>query len=339
MCHNGNIEQRKVDFMDKFRWCFIGAGSLANTVANQLNKSGRHEIVSVYTRNYEKGKAFAQKHGGTAYDTPEKAITAEGVEGVYIVTPHNAHFRYAKLSLELGKPVFCEKAFTVTADETKELIRIAREKNVYLCEAMWTWFSPSANMTKKWIDTEKIGKIQSAFFSYHSRTVGMKGRHTDPKRAGGALLDITIYPITYAYRLWGKPESIEAKAEIKEGIDLGEDIVFKYSDGFEVYITASINDSKGLEKMSIKGEKGEIKAPFFHAMNGITCKKGLFSRETFKGNGPKINSYLDEFDAVAKDIRSGKKESDMVPLKATAEVMELLDDIRKIIGLSYDELE
>lgn len=325
--------------MEKFRWCFIGAGSLANTVASQLSKSGRHEIISCYTRNFDKGKAFAEKYGGTAYDTPEKAITAEGVEGVYIVTPHNAHFRYAKLALELGKPVFCEKAFTVTAKETEELISLSREKNLYLCEAMWTWFSPSANMTKKWIDEKKIGRIRSADFSYHIRTVGNKGRHTDPKRAGGALLDITIYPITYAYRLWGKPEKIESKAKLKDGIDLGEDIVFTYPDGLKVNITASINDFIGLEKMSIKGENGKITAPFYHAMNGITCKKGLFRKETFKGNGPKINSYLDEFDAVAEDIRSGKKESGMVPLSATLSVMEILDEIREQIGLSYDNLE
>ncbi len=325
--------------MEKFRWCFIGAGSLAGTVASQLNKSGRHEIVSLYTRNYEKGKVFAEKYGGTAYDTPEKAITAEGVEGVYIVTPHNAHFRYAKQSLELGKPVFCEKAFTVTSEETENLINLAREKNLYLCEAMWTWFSPSANMTKKWINDGKIGKILSADFRYHIRTVGYKGRHTDPKRAGGALLDITIYPITYAYRLWGKPEKIESTAKLKDGIDLGEDIIFTYADGFKVNISASINDNKGLEKMVIKGENGKITAPFFHAMNGITCKKGLFRKETFKGDGPKINSYLDEFNAVAEDIRSGKKESSMVPLKATLEVMEILDEVREQIGLSYDNLE
>lgn len=325
--------------MEKFRWCFIGAGSLANTVASQLNKSGRHEIVSVYTRNYEKGVSFTEKHSGKAYDTPEKAIMADGVEGVYIVTPHNAHFRYAKMALELGKPVFCEKAFTVTAEETKQLIDLAREKNLYLCEAMWTWFSPSANMTKKWLDEGKIGQVKWASFSYHSRTVGYKGRHTDPKRAAGALLDITIYPITYAYRLWGKPEKITVKAKMKGGIDLGEDIYFYYPGGFMVNIDASINDFIGLEKMVIMGDEGKITAPFYHAMNGITCKKGLFRKEAFRGNGPKINSYLDEFDAVARDIREGKTESEMVPLKATLEVMEILDEIREQIGLSYDNLE
>lgn len=324
--------------MSKFKWCFIGTGSLAKTVASQLTKSGRHEIVSCYTRNFEKGMVFAKKYGCTAYDTPEKAITADGVEGVYIVTPHNAHYRYAKLSLELGKPVFCEKAFTVTAKETDELIALAAEKNLYLCEAMWTWFSPCANQTKKWITEEKVGKIYSADFTYHVNIIGGAERVRDPKRAGGALLDITIYPITYAYRLWGIPESIQSKAVLKNGIDISEDIVFTYP-GFKVNISASIADFKGFEKMSIKGEKGEIKATLYHAFNGVTYKKSLFSKEIFKGDGPKMNSYLDEFDTVASEIRQGLTQSKMVPLKATSDVMHLLDEIRCQIGLHYDNLE
>lgn len=324
--------------MNKFKWCFIGTGSLAKQVASQLNRSGRHEIVSCYTRNYEKGVNFANKYGGKAFDTAEKAITAEGVDGVYIVTPHNAHYRYVKQALELGKPVFCEKAFTVTAEETDELISLAREKDLYLCEAMWTWFSASANHTKKWIDENRLGKIHSADFTYHIRTIDGKGRHTDPKRAGGALLDITIYPITYAYRLWGVPQKIESRGVIKDGIDLGEDIVFTYPD-FKVNISASIVDFKGFEKMSIKGDNGEIKALLYHAFNGVTYKRSHFKKEVFKGNGPKMNSYLDEFDTVAQEIRQGLKESEMVPLKATSDVIHLLDEIRAQIGLNYDNLE
>ena len=325
--------------MSKFRWCFIGTGSLAETVASQLNKSGRHEIVSCYNRTKTRAEKFAARYGGRAYDTAEEAMTADGVEGVYIVTPHNAHFRYAKAALEKGIPVFCEKAFTVTAAETDELIALAKEKDVYLCEAMWTWFSASANQTKKWLDENKIGRVQSADFKYHVRTIGYKGRHIDPRLAGGALLDITVYPITYAYRLWGKPDKITSTAVIKNGIDHSEKIVFTYQDGLKVNISASIADYHGLEYMSIKGEKGEIKAPFFHALNGITCKKGLFKKETFRGDGPKMNPYTDEFNAVADDIRAGRKESAMVPLKATSDVMHIMDEIREQIGLCYDNLE
>ncbi len=325
--------------MEKFRWCFIGAGDLARTVANQLNKSGRHEVVSVYTRNYDKGVTFAEKHGAKAYPTPEEAITADGVDGVYIVTPHSSHYKYAKLSLELGKPVLCEKAFTVTAEETDALITLAKEKNIYLCEAMWTWFSEAANKTKEWIDENKLGRIHSADFTYHVRTIDRKGRHTDPKRAAGALLDITIYPITYAYRLWGIPVEIESVGVIKGGIDHSEEIAFTYSDGFKVNISASVADFKSLEKMSIKGENGEIKAPFYHCCNSVTYKESFFKKEVFKGSGPKFNSYLDEFDTVAKEIREGLTESRMVPLRATSDVMHILDEIRRQIGLEYPVLE
>ena len=324
--------------MKRFGWCFIGAGNLAKTVATQLNKSGGHKIVSCYTRSFEKGAKFAEKYGCRAYASPGEAILAEGVEGVYIVTTHNAHYRYAKMALELGKPVFCEKAFTVTAAETDELIALAREKDLYLCEAMWTWFSPTANKVKSWIDDGRIGEISSAKFTYHMKTTGRGDRHEDKKRAGGALLDITIYPITYAYRLFGVPSDIEAVGMIHGGVDLGEEIVFHYPD-FDVSISASIDDFKGFEKMNIYGEKGEISALLYHCKNGAVCKKGLLKREKFKGNGPFINSYLDEFNAVAKDIRDGKIESEMVPLSATSDVMHILDDIRGRIGLYYDELE
>lgn len=325
--------------MKKFRWCFIGAGGLARQVASQLKKSGRHEVVAVYTRDYGKCVEFADKYGCKPYKNVEDAITSPDVDGVYIVTPHNAHYRYAKMSLLSGKPVFCEKAFTVTADEADELIKLSREKGVYLCEAMWTWFSPCANMTKKWIDENKIGKVKSAYFSYHVNIARHGGRLTDPKRAGGALLDITVYPITYAYRLFGFPDKIECKAKMKDGVDLSEEITFTYNDGLRVYITSSLEDSKGLEKMVIEGENGVIKAPFFHAYNKITCKKSLFNRETFRGDGPRINSYLDEFDAVADDIINGRTESSFVPLTATSDVMHIMDSIREQIGLKYDNLE
>lgn len=148
--------------MEKFRWCFIGTGKLGHQVAGQLLASGRHEIVSCYTRNMDNAKAFAEEFHCKAYGSAEEAILADGVEGVYVVTPHNAHFRYVKEALELGKPVLCEKAFTVTAEETDSLIALAREKKVYLAEAMWTWFSPAANQVKLWLMEDKLGKVTDA---------------------------------------------------------------------------------------------------------------------------------------------------------------------------------
>lgn len=329
-----NWEER----MEKFRWCFIGTGTLAKQIAQEILASGRHEIVSCYTRNPEKCEEFAKEYGCRAYPNAEDAMLAEGVQGVYIVTPHNAHFRYAKQAIELGKPVLCEKAFTVNSYETDELIAIAKAKGVYLCEAMWTWFGQPANKVKEWVDSGKIGRVSDARFTYCMKSIGYAPRVADPKRAGGALLDITIYPITYAYRLFGYPVSIKSNGHIQDGVDHWEEIQFEFKNGEKVSIRASIVDFKGLEKMEIRGEKGSIKAQFYHFGQKAVCSNGLFKKTVFKGEGNSIG-YLPEFDTVASEIREGLKESRMVPLKATSDVMHIIDDIKEQIGLVYDNLE
>ncbi len=311
---------------------------MAKKVAKEILAGGKHKIVSCYTRNAERCNEFAKEYGAKACLTPEEAMQADGVEGVYIVTPHNAHFRYAKQALELGKPVLCEKAFTVEGKETDELIALAKEKNVYLCEAMWTWFGKPSNKVREWVNEGKIGKVNEAKFTYCMKSIGYAPRVADPKRAGGALLDITIYPVTYAYRLFGYPSKIESHGHIENGIDHWEEISMSYSNGEKVTIRASIVDFKGLEKMVISGDKGQIKAPFYHFGQKVVCKKWPFKKDVYKGQGTGIG-YSPEFDTVASEIREGLKESRMVPLKATSDVMHILDTIREQIGLVYTELE
>ena len=319
-----------------FNWCFIGAGKLAGIVAEQILGTGRHKIVSVYTRDFEKCKVFCDKYGARAYDNALDAIKDPSVDGVYIVTTHNAHYRFAKMALEAVKPVLCEKAFTVTAEETSKLITLAREKGLYLCEAMWTWFCPAPNKCKEWIDNGQIGEVQRARFTYRTNGINYAPRIADAKRAGGALLDITVYPITYAYRLFGYPQKIESIGIIENGIDTSEEIIFTYDD-FKVQISSSLIDNEG-EMMTIEGSEGTILAPYYHFKNKIIlAKEGL--TEDFSGPGSEDNNYIDEFDRVAKEIKAGLKESEMVPLRATADVMLIMDTIAKQIELKYENLE
>ena len=322
-----------------FNWCFIGCGKLANTVAKQMAKHGGHKIVSCYTRDYEKCCQFGKAWSATAYASAKDAILAEGVDAVYVVTPHNAHHRFTKLALELEKPVLCEKAFTVTAAETEELIALAKEKNLYLCEAMWTWFSPAANRVKRWVDSGEVGKVSGADFTYHMMSVNYAPRNSDPRRAGGALLNITVYPIAYAYRLFGYPTSIESHGTIVNEIDHGEEIKMTFKGGEVVNISASMVDTKGLEKMTIYGDKGMIKAPLYHACGIATLYKKPLSIKPFLSGGKIFNSYMDEFDKVADEIRRGLTESEVYPLKSTLDIMKIMDEIRGQIGLVYDNLE
>ena len=314
-----------------FGWAFIGAGTLGAQVAKEITQSGRHKVVSVYVRNSEKRKAFAAQYGALAAETPEQAITAEGVDGVYIVTPHTSHFAYAKLALSLKKPVLCEKPVTTDAKQSAELIRLARENNVYFTEAMWSWFSPVARQIKAWYDAGEYGEITSFKMNYHMKSIDYAPRVSDPNMAGGALLDITIYPITYAYRIFGKPERVECKGTVARGIDTDEEITMYYPNGKRVEISASLLDFKGLERLTLVGTKAKTDLRFFHSINSVKLKRQNGKGESLRGSG----SMLNEFDLVAGEIREGLTESRYVPQEATQGVMEIIDECRRQIGLVY----
>lgn len=155
--------------MEKFGWCFIGTGTLAKQVSNEIQRSGRHNVVSCYSRSFEKAKDFADKYDTVAYENVEEAILADGVDAVYVVTPHNAHYRYVKKALELGRTVLCKKYFTVTAAETDELISLANKQNLYLCEAMWTWFAKPQIRSSNGLKVVKLEKLERLWMKSESK--------------------------------------------------------------------------------------------------------------------------------------------------------------------------
>lgn len=314
-----------------FRWCFIGTGRLADQVAQDILPSERHRIVSVYTRTPRKCRAFAEKYGGMAYDSAEAAIQAPDVDGVYIVTPHTSHYRYAKLALSLGKPVLCEKPITVTAPEAAELFALAKEKGAYLAEAMWTWFSPIANKVKQWYDDGALGTVDRGSATYRCDSRGYAARCADPDLAGGALLDIGIYPITYLYRLFGKPVEIRCHGQIEGGIDLGEDVELTFSNGLCCPVSVSMAEPDGHEELYLEGSRSSVVCPSYHCASQVELVRREGENEVFRGEG----GYLNEFDVVAGEIRAGLTESPMVPPSATIDVMEILDECRRQMGLVY----
>ena len=314
-----------------FNWAFIGTGTLAKTVAREITRSGRHRVVSVYSRNPEKRGAFAKKYGALPAGSPEEAMTAPGVDGVYIVTPHTSHKDYALMALDLGKPVLCEKPVTTDRAKAEEMIRKSREKGIYFAEAMWTWFSPVANQVKAWLDAGEYGEIESAFFNYHLRSMGYAPRVADPNLAGGALLDIGIYGLTYAYRLFGKPEKIRCLGDLQGGVDTGERISLYYPGGRIFTVDSSIVNMKGLERMVLQGTEGSTSLWFFHGAGKVKLKRKGGKSMVFKGDG----SYLNEFDIVSSEIREGLTESRCVPHQATLDVMEMMDECRRQLHLVY----
>lgn len=315
----------------RFKWCFIGTGLVANRAAKSIMASGQHEIVSVYSRNEATRDGFAAQFDCISCEDARSAITAHGVQAVYIATPHNSHYEYAKLALESGKPVLCEKPFTTDAKQAEELFSLAREKGLYLAEAMWTWFSPVARRIKQWLDDGELGKLQRSVFNYHMDVRSYGKRLTDPARAGGALLDTGIYPISYIYRLFGKPIAISCKGSVKNGIDLRENVVLSFPDGSKHIASVSMCDNDGGLILRLVGTKAEIYCSPFHSAAEAVLHGNDGSVEIFTGDG----SYANEFTLAADEILSGRVESRYVPPSATIDVLKIMDECRRQLGLVY----
>lgn len=314
--------------MDKFRWAYIGSGNIAASTARSILK-GNNEIAAVYGRNEKTATAFAEKVGAAAVKSAQEAINFNGVDGVYIATPHTSHKDYAISALKCKKPVLCEKPVAVTYDDALEMIECAKENNVYFAEAMWTWFSDIAITIKKLINSGKIGDVRSVDICYSFPGVMMSksSRVLTPETAGGALLDIGIYPITYCYNLFGYPDDIKCTGTLKDGIDIKETVVLTYGN-MKCTLKMSLTSLK--ESCVIKGDAGEIKIPMFH-MARTASVKSKTGNETVTGK----TDYLTEFTRAADEIRRGKTESDYIPFSATLNCLKIMDECRRQMKLIY----
>ncbi len=314
--------------MEKIRWGYIGSGSIANTVAMNTVKHG-HAIGLVYSRNKDTASKFAERHGAEVADSLEELLHSDKIDAVYIATPHTSHSKYAIEAMKAGKPVLCEKPVGINEGEVADIISCAKETGVYFAEAMWTWFSPVTLKVEEWVKGKRIGDITKVKISYGFPGIlkSQTSRVRDPKTAGGALLDIGIYPVTYCYRLFGYPKGIVCKGTVKDGIDVKEKITLSY-DGFDCEIELSFY--KLMENMSIKGTEGRIDLPAFHVapMARMRSKKG---NEIFTG----ITDYQTEFDRVAEEIKAGKEESDFIPFEQTLNAMKIMDECRRQMKLVY----
>ena len=314
-----------------FNWCFIGTGKIANKVAKELVTNPGHKIVSVFNRTKEKAEKFAMKYHSKVYDSAFEAINDSRVDGVYVATTNETHFEFCKLCLYNNIPVLCEKPITGNAKELQELIDLSKKNDTFLREAMWTWFNPVASKVKQWIQEERIGKILSVDCIFNMPIFGYnkaKGRYISPARYGGALLDLGVYPVRYVYELFGKPKSITAKGKLYNGIDLWNESIFDYGD-FKAKVSSQINAFVG-EHCIIKGEKGTIKVPLFH-MASKAILKSKDGNEVFKDRKKK---FATQFRVVAEYIKKEQPDT-LVSLDSSLAVMELMDEIRKQIGVFF----
>jgi predicted dehydrogenase len=259
------------------------------------------------------------------------------VDVVYISTPHTFHAANTLLCLDAGKAVLCEKPFAINADEAENVIRHARERDLFLMEAMWTRYLPVVVQVRKWLADGMIGEVRMLLADFGFRAgFQPESRLFDPRLGGGGLLDVGIYTVAMAFMVFGGPPSrITGMADIgKTGVDEQAAILFGYDGGQLAALTCAVRTSTPHEA-TIIGTEGRIRieTPFWDAHAATLTLSG---KEPVRVEPPRIgNGYNYEAEEVGRCLRAGLRESAVMPLDETLTIMKTLDAIRAQWGMKY----
>ena len=240
--------------------------------------------------------------------------------------------------MENGKAVLCEKPFAVNADQVKKMIEKAKEKNILLMEGMWSRFPPLMENVRNLISNHEIGEIRTihADFGFRPEQKNLDGRLFNPTLAGGSLLDVGIYPVSLSFMLNGKPDSFMTDWTMGEtGVDEQASIIFKYRNGSMALLHSSIQSDTGQEAF-ISGTEGTIRIHKQCWKPQLLTLSKWKTGETQKIESPFIgNGFNYEAEHFGELLIKGKKESPIMPLSESLEIIKTLDEIRKKWGLSY----
>ena len=324
--------------MEKTRWGIIGTGKIAATFAKTLAAVKDAVLYAAASRTKERAEAFAEEFGfAKSYGSYAELAADPDIDAVYIATPMASHFADAKLCLEHGLNVLCEKSVTLSVPQLQELLALAKEKDVFFMEAMWMKCRPIYLQAKKWIREGRIGEVRMIKADLSNLVPYMpEDRLYKPDCGGGALLDLTVYPLTIAADiLGGEPSEIICDMNISGGVDLSDTIILRYPGGAHASIFAGF-ELPLRNTALISGTEGSIiLGDWFHC----TCDAVLLDssrNEVEKIQIPnQFTGYEYEVEEVHRCLREGRKESALVPHSGTMEVMRLMDQCRKQCGLTF----
>lgn len=317
----------------------LGAGNIAGKMAQTLAGMERARAYAAASRDIEKAEAFAKKWGvEKAYGSYEEMLLDEKVDLVYVATPHSHHYRHIRMCLEHGKHVLCEKAFTVNAKQAREVLELARKKGLLLTEAIWTRYMPSRKMVADLLESGVIGKVTSltANLGYSLRGIP---RMEEPHLAGGALLDLGVYPLNFAAMVFGdqveRMESTVVKSD--KGVDVEESMTLVYEDGRMAVLHSNmgaVTDRRGC----IFGDKGFLEITNINNIEKIQVFDQEY-RETAVYQVPEqITGYEYEVEACIEAIEKGWTQCPQMPHSETIRIMEQMDALRKAWGYEIPEV-
>lgn len=318
------------------RWGIVGAGNIAHTFAKDLALVNNNTLYAVASRSLEKAKSFADTYGATnSFGSYEEMFKSDTVDVVYIATPHTSHAELSMLAMDNGKNVLCEKPMGVNMSQVQSMLKKAREKKVFLMEALWSRFNPTIRAVKKLVDTGEIGQIGylNADFAFYGLNRDKEGRILNPELAGGSVLDIGIYPIFLSYLLLGMPKNITAQSKFyKTGVEIQTAMIFEYENAQSMLFSGLSSNSE--MKAEIAGSLGSIFIkPRWHETTGYILEKGDEVKDIDVGKLGKGYTY--EIEEVQRCLESGKLESDLWSHQNSMDLCTLMDSVRKEAGISF----
>jgi len=316
----------------------LGTGGIVRSVTPTLQRMKDIECYAIASRTLERAEKAAEEYGyEKAYGNYEELVADPLVELVYVATPHSRHYDDMKLCIAHGKPVICEKSFTMNAKQAKEIRELAKEAGVFVTEAIWPRYMPSRTLIQDTIDSGIIGTVSTLTANLSYIISGVK-RIQDPELAGGALLDVGVYGINFALMHFGEEiERIESSVQMTEtGVDAMESITIFYKNGRMAVLTHGIygrSDRKGI----FYGDKGYIIVENINNPQSVTVYD---TEDRLVKQIPvpeQISGYEYQFEECRRCIAEKKTESDSMPLKDSVYMMELMDRLRAQWGLVYPQ--
>ena len=322
--------------LGKFNVGIMGTGNIAAVMAETLNRMKGVKLYAVASREKVKADVFAGKHGvKKAYGSYEELVKDNKVELIYIATPHSEHYENARLCLENNKPVLCEKSFTANAAQAEELFKLAREKHVFITEAIWTRYMPMLKTIREVIGSGVIGdpKTLTANLGY---VINKVERILSPALAGGALLDVGVYPINFAMMIFGNNiEKVSSSCTYTDtGVDRQNTVTLQYGNGKYAVLNSSmesLSDRKGI----IYGTKGFAIVENINNFESITVYDASYKKAAEYKRPKQISGYEYEVEASIRAIRAGKIQCEEMPHEEILRVMKLMDSLRKEWGIVY----
>lgn len=326
--------------MQTIRWAILGCGKIAKKFASDLRLVPGCELLAVASRDKLNAERFGAEYGARlVYDQYEAMLNNPEVDVVYIATPHGLHADHVQLCLTHNKPVLCEKAFALNLQQTKTMINLARERNIFLMEALWSKFIPSFKVMKTLIAEGRLGNIQNVLINFgFIPQQPVAQRIFDPALGGGTLLDIGIYNVFYALSVLGKPDHIEAHmTPAATGVDEQCAILFRYDNGAMAQLFSSYTSHLPTEA-NISGTGGRLRLThrFYTPEAQLEYyPERMDSMELIPVPPTEGFGYHYEANHVNECLRKGLTESPVMTHADTLLLMEVLDAVREKAGIFY----